>query len=81
MFYFHNFFSKIVTFMRIMWKDIVGPGTPQMTPWHMRTAWWVAKAASIQDMEYLLLFHCNYGCTNAPEVTLYVHCLSLKLLQ
>ena len=33
-----------------------------------------------QKMLYSLFFHCNNGCTNALEVTLYVHCLScLKL--
>jgi hypothetical protein len=27
-------------------------------------------------MEYLLIFHCNNGCTTRVNVTLYLHCLS-----
>jgi hypothetical protein len=51
----------------IMWTNTVEPGMPLINAWRLRIAWWVAKATITQDMECLLLFHCNNGCTNAPE--------------
>jgi hypothetical protein len=65
-FMFSSFFENRAVY-DTLWTDIVVPGMPRMTAWRTRIAWWVAKAASTQDMEYLLLFHCNNGWTNAPE--------------
>jgi len=32
-------------------------------------------------MQYLLLFHCNYGCTNAPQCYKYIVCIVIYLLK
>ena len=47
----------------LMWKDIVEPGRPQIAILHMRIACWMPKATKT----YLLLFHGNYGYTNALQ--------------
>ena len=39
-----TFFSENLTIYEIMWKNILGPGRPQMTTWHMRIACWIPKA-------------------------------------
>ena len=40
-----------------------------MTIWRMGIACWIPKATKkhTQNEEYLLLFHSNNGCTNAPQ--------------
>jgi hypothetical protein len=38
----------------IMWKNIVEPGSPQMTIWRMRTACWTPKASDTHS-EYVIL--------------------------
>jgi hypothetical protein len=43
-FMFNNFFSKIVPFFEIMWKNSVEPGRPQMTIWCMHIVCWIPKA-------------------------------------
>ena len=53
-----------------MWKNIVERGRPQMTIWRLRIAYWTPKAATdthFRNMQYLLLFLCNNGRTNAPQ--------------
>jgi len=61
-----------------MWKIIVEPERPQTTIWPMRIACWITKATSTHA-EYVILiaFHCNNGCTNAPQcyVYTYIACL------
>jgi hypothetical protein len=37
-----------------MWKNIVEPGRPQMTIWHMRVACWIPKATNTHS-EYVIL--------------------------
>jgi hypothetical protein len=37
-----------------MWENIVDPGRPQTTTWHMRVACWIPKAANTPS-EYVLL--------------------------
>ena len=65
-FMFNNFFSaENHAVYEIMWKNIVEPGRPHMTRWRMRIACWTAKTETHSG--YFLLFHCNSGCTNAPE--------------
>jgi len=71
------FFSKIVPFMRIMMKNIVEPGRPQMTIWRMRIARWIPKAANTHS-QYVMF-------TTIPQqqrlhernsMLLHVHCPS-----
>ena len=49
-----------------MWQSIVERNRPQMKIWRMRIACWVTSATNTHS-EYLLLFYCNNGCTNAPQ--------------
>jgi L-asparagine transporter-like permease len=53
----------------IMWKMIVEWGRTQMTVWCMHIACWIPKVTNThtQVVKYSLLFHCNNGCTNAPQ--------------
>jgi len=51
-----------------MWKNIVERGRPRMTIWRMRISSWEKKLQThICNMQYLLLFDCKYGNTNAPQ--------------
>ena len=59
-------FRKIMPFLRIMWKNRVEPDRPQMTIWRMRIGCWIPKAKNLHS-EYVLLFHCTNGCSNAPQ--------------
>jgi len=68
---FSIFFSKAV-FYEIMWKNIVEPGSSQMTIWRMRFACWVPKATNTH-LEYVIRFsHCKNGCTILPIVLRYM---------
>jgi len=53
----------------IMWKNIVERGRPQITIRRMRIGCWIRKATNAHNrpLQYSLLFHCNYGCTNTPQ--------------
>ena len=52
----------------ITWKNTVQPDRPQMTIWRTRIACWIPKATDVHwGYVILLLFHCNSGCTNAPQ--------------
>jgi len=42
----------------------------------MRIARWVPKATN-KLSEYVLLFHCNNVCTNAPQCCVYTYIVSL----
>ena len=55
-----------------MWKNIVARGRSQMTVWRMRIACWIPKATNthVQVVQYLLFFHFNNVCTNAPQCSL-----------
>ena len=67
MFHFFFFFENRAVY-EVMWKNIVDPGRPQMTIWRMRIACWMPKAGThTHNMQYLLVFHCNNGCTNVPQ--------------
>jgi hypothetical protein len=52
-----------------MWENIVERDRPQMAIWRMRIACWIPKATNThtQNVQYLLLFQYNSGCTNAAE--------------
>ena len=45
-----------------------GQATDDNIIWRMRIACWITKAIDIHS-EYVILivFHCNSGCTKAPE--------------
>jgi hypothetical protein len=49
-----NFFSKIMPFFEITWKNIVESGRPQITIWRMRVACWITKAMYTHS-EYVAL--------------------------
>ena len=58
-----------------MWKNTVVPDRPQKTIWRMRIACWIRNATNIvKSVQYLLLFHCSSGCTNA------LHCYVVRAL-
>jgi hypothetical protein len=63
-----TFFFENLAIYEIMWKHFVMPDRPQMTMWRMRVACWIPRTTSTYS-EYviLLLFHCNNGCTKAPQ--------------
>jgi len=43
---FNNFFFLIRAAYKIIWKNIVEPGRPQMTIWRTRIACWIPKATN-----------------------------------
>jgi len=58
----------------IMWNNLAQPGRPQMAVRASALhAGYLRLKRHTQNMKYLLLFHYNNGCTNAPHVTLYVY--------
>ena len=79
----HFMFNKIFFFFENhavyekMWKNIVEPGRPHMKVWRMRMVGWIQTHT--QNMQYLLLSHCNSGCTNTSPC--YVILTFLVLLQ
>jgi len=67
----NNFFfiPKIMPFMRWCGKYIVERGRLQLTIWRMRVSCLIPRAIDThtQNMQYLVLFHCNNGCTNTTH--------------
>ena len=59
-----------------MWKNIVETDQSWMAVWRMHISCWIPVATNTYSEHLIPLFHCNNGCTNAPNVMLYVHCLS-----
>jgi len=47
-----NKFSKMVLFMRYVWKNPVELDRPQTTMWNLHIACWVTKATNTQDICY-----------------------------
>jgi hypothetical protein len=63
-----NFFPENRTVCKIMWNSTVHLRKPQMTIQRMRSACWKPNATThTQNMQYLLLFYGNNGCTNALQ--------------
>jgi hypothetical protein len=63
-----NFFPENPAVHKIMWKNIVQPGRPQMKIWRMRIACWIPKATNTHSVHVILIiFHCNSGCMNARQ--------------
>ena len=71
----HILFSITVlenrAFYKIIWKNIVERGMPQLTIWRMRIACWTNNTNS--EYNTYSFFHCNNSCTNALTVTLSAH--------
>ena len=65
---FYNFFFENRAVNQIMRKNILELDSQQTTIWRMRIACWKPNASNTHsDYVILLLFHCNNGCTNAPQ--------------
>jgi hypothetical protein len=64
---FFFFFSKIVLCMSYVEKySRAGHATDDNTIQHMRLASWIIRLHTYaHNMQYLLVFHCNNGYTNA----------------
>jgi len=76
-----NFFFRKSCRLLDNWKNTVQCSRPQMAIWRMRIACRLPKATNThtQVVWYALLFHCNSGCTNAPQcyvIRAYIHCPS-----
>ena len=59
------FFNRAV--YEIMWKNSVQWGSPQMTICPTCIACCITNQTHAQNMQYVLLYHCNNGCRNAPQ--------------
>jgi hypothetical protein len=56
----------------IMRQNIVQPDRTQMAIWRIHIACWIHNATDTsQYMYYLLLFHCNKGCTSLVRLILF----------
>jgi len=53
-FVFSNFFSENLNVYKIMRKNIVQRGRPQMTIWRMRVTCWITKATN-KHSQYVIL--------------------------
>ena len=51
---FNDFFFENLAVYKIMWKNIIEPGRPQMTIWRMRIACGIPKATKTYS-EYVIL--------------------------
>ena len=60
------FFENRV-FYKIIRKIIIEPDRPQMKIWHLHFAEYLRLQTQTHSIEYLLLFHYNNCCKNAPE--------------
>jgi hypothetical protein len=61
-------FSNFSFENRAIWINNVEPGSQYVIIWLMRIACWIPKARNApSDCVMLVLFHCNNGCTNAPQ--------------
>jgi len=68
---FNNFFFENFTIYDTTWRNFVELGRPQVAMWLKRVL--DTKATNIHS-DYVILFHCNSGCTNTPHC--YLHYLS-----
>ena len=73
---FNNFIFENRALYETKWKNIVDRGKPQTTISNMRIACWIPKVTHThthtQVVYCSLLFHCNNGCTNAPQRYRYI---------
>jgi len=52
---FHYLFPENCAVYKIMWKNIVERGRPQMTLWGMRVAYWIHKATDTHSKYFILI--------------------------
>ena len=55
-------------------KIFVQRGRPQISIWHMRTAFWIPKATNTHS-DCVILFGFQLHCTGTPPCYVIVHCL------
>jgi hypothetical protein len=62
-----KFFCESRTVHELMWKKFYSrAGQSEIRDMHI--ACWILKATThSHNIQYLLLFHCNNGCMNAPQ--------------
>jgi hypothetical protein len=52
----------------VMWKNMVESERPEMTICRMQIVGWITDATNRHsEYVYVLFFHCNNGCKNAPH--------------
>jgi hypothetical protein len=73
-FMFSNFFKKLCLY-EMRWKIIIEPGRPQMTIWHMCTAFWIPKG-TITVSVYVIVIAFPLQQLLHKCAMLCVHCLS-----
>jgi hypothetical protein len=65
-----------------MWKNVVAPGSPQTTIQYgtcVLLAGYLRLQTHNQNRRYLLLFHCNNGCTNEPQMVRYTYIVCVAI--
>jgi hypothetical protein len=79
-FYVKTLFFEIHGIYKVMWKNTVEPGRPQMTIWRMRIACWVPKATNTHS-EYVILiaFHLQQWLHERVSVLRYTLYVLLRL--
>jgi len=73
-FVFSNFSENRAVY-KVLQKNAVEPGRPQMAIWHMRIACWMTTATNTHS-EYVIFPTASMDARTRLNVTLYVHCLS-----
>jgi len=67
-----------------MWKNIVQPGMPRVTTWHMRVACWIPKATDTHS-EYVIItaFPLQHWLQELASMLLYTYiaCLVISKLE
>jgi hypothetical protein len=78
-----TFFFENRAVYHVMWKNTIQPGSPQKTIWRLRVNaeypglhTHTHTHTHFRDMRYLLPYHYNNGCKNAPHCyVVYIGCL------
>jgi len=52
---FKFFFWENLAIYEVTWKNVVEPGRPQMTIWHMRIACWIPKSTNTHSQYVILI--------------------------
>ena len=73
---FNDFLSVSRPVYEIMWQNMVQPDSPQMAVSYSACALrvgYLRLQVHTQNVETLLLFHCNSGYTNSPQRYIYMY--------
>jgi hypothetical protein len=79
--YVHKLFHENFVLCGIMWKNMVQTDRPQITIKYgacASYAGYLRLQTHTQNVQHLMLFHCNKGCTNAPQcdvIRTYIACI------